>query len=122
MIDKINLLQKFSLFSDHWHPRIIADLNDSYLKLAKLEGEFVWHQHANEDELFVIVKGSLLMKFRDHDVTVDEGEILVVPKGVEHCPVAHEEVYVLLIEPKSTLHTGDVTTEKTVDVADQVRI
>jgi len=122
MIDKINLLEKFALFSDTWHPRVIGDLNDSYLKLARLQGEFVWHAHDNEDELFVIVKGSLLMKFRDHEVTVGEGEVLVVPKGVEHCPVAAEEVFVLLIEPKGTLHTGNVQTEKTIAIADQDRI
>ena len=122
MIDKIRLLEKFALFSDTWHPRVIADLNNSYVKLARLQGEFVWHKHDQEDELFVIVKGTLLMKFHDHEVTVREGEILVVPKGVEHCPVAAEEVFVMLIEPKGTLHTGDVQVDQTVAVTDQVRI
>ena len=122
MIDKIDLLEKFALFSDTWHPRVITDLNDSYVKLARLSGTFVWHKHDAEDELFVIVKGSLLMKFRDHDVTVNEGEILVVPKGVEHCPVAAEEVFVMLIEPKVTLHTGDVQIDQTVAIEDQIRI
>ena len=122
MIDKVNLLQKFGLFNDHWSPKIVGDLNDSYLKLAKLQGEFVWHSHANEDELFLIVKGRLLIKFRDHEVWLDEGEMLVVPKGVEHYPVAPEEVYVLLIEPKATQHTGDVQTDQTVAIADQTRL
>ncbi len=122
MTDKINLAQKFTLFNETWSPKVVADLNDSYIKLAKLQGEFVWHQHENEDELFIIVKGRLLMKFRDREVWVEEGEILVVPKGVEHLPVAPEEVQIILIEPKGTLHTGDVETERTVSIADQTRI
>ena len=122
MIETINLARKFDLFSDYWSPKVIGDLNDSYLKLAKLHSEFVWHQHANEDELFIVIKGRLLIKFRNHEVSVGEGELVVVPKGVEHCPVAAEEVHVLLIEPKVTQHTGDLQTEKTVAVADQSRI
>jgi mannose-6-phosphate isomerase-like protein (cupin superfamily) len=120
--EKVNLAAKFALFHDHWSPKIAAELNDSYIKLAKVQGEFVWHNHADEDELFLIVKGRLLLKFRDRDVWVEEGEFIVVPKGVDHCPVAPEEVHMILIEPKSTLHTGDVQTEQTVAVADQARI
>lgn len=122
MVEKIDLAQKFGMFTDHWHPRVVADLNDSYVKLAKLSGEFVWHSHADEDELFVIVKGRLRMQFRDGEVTIGEGEILVVPKGVEHRPIADEEVHVMLIEPKATKHTGDLETAQTVAIADQERI
>lgn len=110
---KVNLAEKFSLFHEHWNPKIAGELNDSYVKLAKLKGEFVWHQHENEDEMFLVVKGQLLIKFRDKDVWLNEGEFLIVPKGVEHMPVAEEEVHVLLLEPKTTLNTGDQVNEKT---------
>lgn len=110
----INLSQKFDLFHEHWSPRIVGELNDSYVKLAKLKGEFVWHQHENEDELFLVVKGKLQIKLRDRDLWINEGEFVVIPKGVEHCPVADEEVQVLLLEPKSTLNTGNVQNERTV--------
>jgi len=112
--EKVNLSQKFSLFSDHWSPKIAAELNDSYVKLVKFQGEFVWHHHDNEDELFLVVKGRMLMRFREREVWVDEGEFIVVPRGVEHMPVAPEEVQVVLLEPKSTLNTGNVQNEKTV--------
>jgi mannose-6-phosphate isomerase-like protein (cupin superfamily) len=121
-VEKINLAEKFGLFSEQWSPKIVADLNDSYIKLAKIEGEFVWHKHDNEDELFVIVKGKLRMQFRDGDVIVEPGEILVVPKGVEHCPIALEETHIILIEPKGTKHTGTTETERTVAVEQQARI
>lgn len=111
----INLSQKFDLFSEHWSPRIIGELNDSYVKLAKLQGEFVWHQHENEDELFLVVKGKLQIKLRDRDLFIQPGEFVIIPKGVEHCPVADEEVQVMLLEPKSTLNTGDQQNERTVD-------
>ncbi|MFD2084596.1 cupin domain-containing protein [Brevibacillus brevis] len=114
MMKKVNLAEKFSLFHEHWNPKIAGELNDSYVKLAKLKGEFVWHQHENEDEMFLVVKGQLLIKFRDKDVWLNEGEFLIVPKGVEHMPVAEEEVHVLLLEPKTTLNTGDQVNEKTV--------
>lgn len=110
----INLSQKFDLFHEHWHPRIVGELNDSYVKLARLKGEFVWHQHENEDELFLVVKGKLQIKLRDRDLWIGEGEFVIIPKGVEHCPVANEEVQVLLLEPKSTVNTGDVQNERTV--------
>ena len=112
--EKVNLSQKFSLFSDHWSPKIAGELNDSYVKLVKFQGEFVWHHHQNEDELFLVVKGRMLMRFRDRDVWVNEGEFIIVPHGVEHMPVAPEEVQVVLLEPKSTLNTGNVENERTV--------
>lgn len=107
-MNAINLAQKLSLFSDHWHPRIIGELNGQHVKLARLLGEFIWHDHADEDELFLVLKGRLRMDFRDHSVELGEGEMLIVPRGVEHRPVAEEEVHVLLFEPASTKHTGDV--------------
>jgi mannose-6-phosphate isomerase-like protein (cupin superfamily) len=112
--EKVNLALKFSLFSDHWSPKIAGELNDSYVKLVKFQGEFVWHHHDNEDELFLVVKGRMLMRFRDRDVWVNEGEFIIVPHGVEHMPVAPEEVQVVLLEPKSTLNTGNVENERTV--------
>jgi mannose-6-phosphate isomerase-like protein (cupin superfamily) len=113
-MDKVNLSEKFTLFQEYWSPKIAGELNDSYIKLAKLKGEFVWHQHENEDELFLVVKGHLLIKLRDRDIHLKEGEFVVIPKGVEHLPIAEEEVHVLLLEPKSTLNTGDVQNERTV--------
>lgn len=104
----INLAEKLSLFSDHWTPRIVGELNGQQVKLAKLQGEFVWHDHANEDELFLVLKGRLRMEFRDRTVELGEGEMLIVPRGVEHRPSADEEVHVLLFEPASTRHTGNV--------------
>lgn len=107
---KVNLQEKLRLFTEHWSPKIVGDLNDSYVKLAKLKGEFVWHKHDQEDELFFIIKGTLLIKFRDQDIILKEGEFLIIPKGIEHLPIAQEEVHVMLIEPKTTLNTGDVST------------
>jgi mannose-6-phosphate isomerase-like protein (cupin superfamily) len=114
-MEKIVLSQKFNLFAEYWSPKIVGELNDSYIKLAKLKGEFVWHHHDDEDELFFIVKGKLLIKFKDKDVLLDEGEFIVIPKGVEHLPVADQEVQVMLIEPKTTLNTGNVVNERTVE-------
>lgn len=114
-MEKVNIEQKFELFAEHWSPKIIGELNDSYIKAAKLEGEFVWHRHENEDEMFLVVKGSLLLKFRDGEVRLEAGEFLVVPRGVEHLPIAEEEVHLLMIEPKTTLNTGDVKNERTVE-------
>lgn len=113
-MEKVNLAVKFILFQDYWHPRVAGELNDSYVKLAKLKGEFVWHHHDAEDELFLVVKGRLLIRLRDRDIELDEGEFVVIPKGVEHLPVAQDEVHVLLLEPKSTLNTGNVQDERTV--------
>ncbi len=111
----VDLANKFNLFQEPWHPKIVGELNDSYVKLAKLKGEFVWHHHDNEDELFLVVKGTLVIKLRDRDLTIHEGEFVIIPKGVEHLPVAEEEVHVLLLEPKSTLNTGNVQNERTVE-------
>jgi mannose-6-phosphate isomerase-like protein (cupin superfamily) len=114
MIEKVILAQKFDRFDDYWSPRIAGELNDSYVKLVKLKGEFVWHQHEQEDELFLVVKGHLTIKLRDQDIELDPGELAIVPRGVEHLPVAAEEVHALLLEPKSTLNTGNVQNERTV--------
>jgi mannose-6-phosphate isomerase-like protein (cupin superfamily) len=113
-MEPTNLRDKFSLFSDYWNPRVIAELNDCHIKAVKLKGEFVWHHHDNEDELFLVTKGTLRMKFRDREAIVHEGEFIIVPRGVEHCPVADEEVHIVLIEPKTTLNTGNITNERTV--------
>ncbi len=112
-MDKVNLAEKFNLFADHWSPKIVGELNDSYVKLVKLKGEFVWHHHEKEDELFLVVKGKLLIRLRDRDLWLQEGEFVIVPKGVEHLPVAAEEAHVLLLEPKTTLNTGNVRSERT---------
>ena len=107
MLNKINLTEKFSLIHEYWDPKIISDLNESHVKLAKLKGEFVWHKHDAEDELFFVVQGNLLIRFRDSDVWLEPGELLVIPRGVEHKPVAQEEVQVMLVEPRTTVNTGD---------------
>lgn len=120
MTEKINIKQKFDAFDEHWSPKILAELNGSYVKAAKLKGEFVWHQHELEDELFLVVKGTLLMKFRNREVRIDEGEFIIVPRGVEHLPVADEETHVLLLEPKSTLNTGNVRNARTVEELERI--
>jgi mannose-6-phosphate isomerase-like protein (cupin superfamily) len=112
-MERININEKFELFQDHWNPKIIADLNGQQVKLAKLKGEFVWHQHEHEDELFFVVKGNLKMQFRDRTVEIGENEMVVVPRGIEHRPVADEEVWIMLFEPASTLNTGNVTSNIT---------
>ncbi|HEX5167716.1 MAG TPA: cupin domain-containing protein [Cyclobacteriaceae bacterium] len=112
-MQKVNLLEKFRQFSDYWNPRIIGELNGQHIKAAKLKGEFVWHHHDHEDELFLVIKGTLKMEFRDRTEEINEGEFIIVEKGVEHRPVAEEEVYLLLFEPASTLNTGNVETELT---------
>ncbi|HWI91470.1 MAG TPA: cupin domain-containing protein [Flavisolibacter sp.] len=112
-MDKINLLEKFKLFNEHWSPKIVGELNGQQVKLAKFKGEFVFHQHENEDELFMVVKGKFKMEYRDKTVDVNEGEIVIVPRGIEHKPVANEEVWVMLFEPASTLNTGNVVNNKT---------
>lgn len=114
MLSPINLEAKLRLFSDQWSPKIIADLNDCHVKLAKLQGEFIWHQHAEEDELFIVLRGELTIELRDGALTLRPGELVVIPKGIEHRPVAREEVHLMLIEPKVTRHTGDVVSERTV--------
>ncbi len=112
-MDKINIPEKLALFTDYWNPRIVAELNGQHVKLVKFKGEFVWHQHEQEDEMFLVVKGSFVMEFRDRKVTLHENEFLVVPRGVEHRPVAAEEVSVLLFEPNTTLNTGNTQGEMT---------
>ncbi|WP_222434333.1 cupin domain-containing protein [Planomicrobium sp. CPCC 101110] len=113
MMEKVNIEEKFSLFNDYWSPKIAGEINDFQVKFVKLKDEFIWHMHEQEDEMFLIVKGKLLIKFRDKDVWLEEGEFLIIPKGVEHKPVAQEEVHALLFEPKTTLNTGNQTSEKT---------
>jgi mannose-6-phosphate isomerase-like protein (cupin superfamily) len=112
-IEKVSLSEKLRTFQDHWSPRIAGELNDSFVKLVKLQGEFVWHHHETEDELFLVIKGKLLIKLRDREIEVREGEFVIIPRGVEHLPVAEEETHVLLLEPKSTLNTGNVVNERT---------
>jgi GrpB-like predicted nucleotidyltransferase (UPF0157 family)/mannose-6-phosphate isomerase-like protein (cupin superfamily) len=113
-IAKVNLREKLGLLRDHWNPRIVGELNGQHVKLVKFQGEFVWHQHDEEDELFLVVKGRFRMEYRDSQVWLEEGEFLIVPRGTEHRPVAPEEVSVLLFEPAGTLNTGDATNDKTV--------
>lgn len=114
MAQVINLAEKFSLFTEQWHPKIAGELNDSYVKLAKVQGEFVWHHHENEDELFFVVKGTLTIKLRDKDLVMREGEFAIIPRGMEHMPLADEECWVMMLEPKTTSNTGNVTNERTV--------
>ena len=109
----VNIAQKFSQFNETWSPKIVGEVNDSYVKAVKFIGEFVWHHHDNEDEMFLVVKGLLRMKFRDREERVGPGEFIIVPRGVEHLPVSDEETQVLLFEPRSTLNTGNVTNERT---------
>lgn len=115
-----NLTQAFSRFSEYWSPKIAGEINDCYVKLVKLKGEFVWHHHEREDELFLVVKGTLRMMFRDREELVQAGEFIIVPRGVEHKPVAEEETHVMLLEPKSTLNTGNVRNDRTVSDLDWV--
>lgn len=112
-MEKVNIREKFDLFTEHWSPKIVGELNGQEVKLVKFQGDFVWHHHETEDELFLVVEGSFEMEFRDRTVQLSEGEFLIVPKGVEHRPVAKEEVWVLLFEPATTLNTGNVVDEKT---------
>lgn len=112
---KVNLAEKFSLFDKHWSPKIVGEINDSYVKLVKIKDEFVWHLHEEEDEVFIVVKGEITIQFRDQNLTAKEGEMIFVPKKVEHCPIAKEEAWVMVIEPKTTLNTGNAKdSDKTV--------
>jgi mannose-6-phosphate isomerase-like protein (cupin superfamily) len=119
-MQKINLTEKLSRFTAHWSPKIVAELNGQHVKLVKFRGEFVWHHHEHEDELFLVVRGSFHMHFRDRTVELREGEMLVVPRGVEHRPVAAEEVSVLLFEPAATVNTGSAGGERTVAAPDWI--
>jgi len=112
-METVNLKEKFSRVSEFWSPKIIGELNDSYVKIVKLQGEFVWHHHDNEDEMFLVTHGTLRMRFRDRDQVIKPGEFIIVPKGVEHMPVADQEVHLVLFEPKTTLNTGNVHNERT---------
>lgn len=114
-MESINLAEKLSLFTELWKPKIVGQVNDFYVKVVKLQGEFVWHQHEEEDELFLVLKGSLVIQRRDGETLLREGEFAIVPRGVEHRPVAEEEAHVLLLEPKSTVNTGDVENARTVE-------
>jgi mannose-6-phosphate isomerase-like protein (cupin superfamily) len=115
LTDKVNLNAKLALVSEHWSPRIVGELNGQLVKLVKFQGEFLWHHHEDEDELFLVVKGRFRMEFRDRHVWLEEGEFLVVPRKIEHRPVAPEEAHVLLFEPATTLNTGNVTSERTIE-------
>jgi mannose-6-phosphate isomerase-like protein (cupin superfamily) len=119
-MDVVNLNEKFSLFQEHWRPKIAGEVNDAYIKLVKFKGEFLWHKHDAEDELFLVVKGKMTIKLRDRDLRLAEGEFAIIPRGVEHMPVAEEEVHVMLIEPKTTLNTGDQRTERTRPELDRI--
>lgn len=114
-MDKVNLAEKFALFHDTWSAKIVGEVNDAHVKLVKVKGEFVWHHHEAEDELFLVVKGRLNIKLRDGEIRLEPGEFAVIPRGVEHCPVAEEEAHVLLLEPKTTVNTGSASNERTVE-------
>jgi mannose-6-phosphate isomerase-like protein (cupin superfamily) len=113
-MEKVNIAEKFALFEEPWRPMIVAELNGQYVKVVRFQGEFVWHQHADEDEMFLVVRGRMVMQYRDREVAVEEGEFVVVPRGVEHRPVAEEEAWVVLFEPASTVNTGDAGGDRTV--------
>lgn len=114
-MDCVNIEQKLAQVSDYWQPTIVGEVNQDYIKVVKFRGEFLWHHHEHEDEMFLVVKGTMRMKFRERDVLVGPGEFIIVPKGVEHMPVAEGEVHVVLIEPRNTLNTGNVRNERTRD-------
>jgi mannose-6-phosphate isomerase-like protein (cupin superfamily) len=114
-MNRISLTEKLALIDEYWAPRVVGELNGQYVKLAKLRGEFIWHRHEVEDELFLVLKGRLVIELREKDVILEEGEFLIVPRGVEHRPVAREEVHVLLFEPISTVNTGDAVNERTIE-------
>ncbi len=119
-MDIVDLKEKFSLFDEYWKPKIAGELNGQYVKLAKLKGEFVWHQHENEDELFMVVKGSLKIRLKEKDIDLTEGQFFIIPRGVEHLPVSEEECHVVLFEPKSVLNTGNIKNEKTVEELESI--
>ena len=116
----VNLADKFSKFQDHFNPRVLGEINDFVVKAVKLKGEFIWHHHDHEDEMFLVVKGTLRMKFRTHEAVVREGEFVIVPHGVEHMPVAEEETHIILLEPKTTLNTGNIVNERTVSQLERI--
>ncbi|MCA9911961.1 MAG: cupin domain-containing protein [Anaerolineae bacterium] len=120
-LEKVNLAEKFTLFSEQWQPKIIGDLNDYQIKIARIEGDFVWHQHDDTDEMFLVVKGQFTMRLRDGDILLKEGEMIVIPAGVEHCPSAAEEAQILMFEKAGTLNTGDAAdSERTVESPEHI--
>ena len=119
-MDKVNLAAKFAQFSEQWSPKIVGQVNDMHVKLARLQGEFVWHHHDTEDEMFLVVQGRLTIRLRDRDIHLEEGEFLIIPHGVEHLPVAEEEAQVMLFEPVGTLNTGNVRDDHTVETLDEI--
>jgi mannose-6-phosphate isomerase-like protein (cupin superfamily) len=112
---KVDLQEKFALFNEQWQPKVVGELNGQYVKLAKLQGEFIWHRHENEDEMFMVIKGRLTIRLREEDVHLEEGQFFIIPKGVDHLPVAEEEVHVMLFEPKTVINTGDQRNERTIE-------
>ena len=116
----VNLADKFSKFQDHFNPRVLGEINDFAVKAVKVKGEFIWHHHDHEDEMFLVVKGMLRMKFRTHEAVVREGEFVIVPHGVEHMPVAEEEAHIILLEPKTTLNSGNIVNERTVSQLERI--
>ncbi len=121
MVEKVSLAEKLAAFDEPWQPKIVAELNDAYVKVVKFDGEFVWHHHDDEDELFLVLSGQMRMQFRDGDRVLGPGELIVVPRGVEHCPRAESpDTHVVLIEPKTTLNTGNVRNERTVDELERI--
>ena len=119
-MEKINLIQKLDFIKEHWSPKIIGEVNDVYVKLVKFQGDFIWHFHETEDELFYVVKGTMVMKLRDKDIELKEGDCIIIPKGVEHMPVSDEEVHLMLVEPKSTENTGNIQSERTVKAPEHI--
>ena len=119
-VEKVNIVEKLSLFDERWSPKVVGDLNGQHIKLVKYLGDFVWHHHDEEDEMFLVIDGCFRMEFRDREVWIEEGEFIVVPRGVEHRPVAEEEASVMLFEPASTLNTGNVRDEMTVTELDRI--
>jgi mannose-6-phosphate isomerase-like protein (cupin superfamily) len=119
-MEKVNLAEKLALFNEHWSPKVVGELNGQHVKLAKIQGEFVWHHHKNEDELFLVIKGRLRMELRDRNIPLEAGDFLIVPRGVEHRPVAEDVVHILLFEPASTLNTGNVQDERTVQELERI--
>ncbi|AEG60594.1 cupin domain-containing protein [Desulforamulus ruminis] len=119
-MDKVNIYEKLNDFNEYWSPKIVDEVNESYVKVVKLKGEFLWHSHKDEDEMFFVIKGRLTIRFRDRDIFLNEGEFLIIPKGIEHMPVAEVETHVMLIEAKTTLNTGDVINERTVKEPEKI--
>jgi mannose-6-phosphate isomerase-like protein (cupin superfamily) len=119
-IEKVNITEKLSLFSDYWNPRIVGELNHQHVKLVKLNGEFIWHKHDDEDEMFLVINGNFRMELRDKTIYMQPGEFIIIPKGIEHKPISEGESHIMLFEPASTLNTGNVTSERTKEVLQKI--